>query len=1841
MSAKIPVLKQKRGFVRKQVTEISTKVTAGLTNFDKNKCLEFIKKLKDGSAQLSEYDDEISQSLWDDKAEQKANEANLEEEFQTCSSYNDKVVSSLVSLEEYVGLLATGVNGGSVATPPDQLFRLKPRLTPLPSFAGSPKEDLEKFIYNFESALSKIPYSDFEKFLLLQESVTGRAKDFLASLEKGSQSYVKAKALLEKAFASRNDQIFSTMQRLMELKFNDNEDPLGYIGSLNSIRESMKTLEVTVDSMVQFFFWRSMSDKLRDAFIQITNENYPSLDDIENNLFKAVERIKLSSGLNEKEVKPKKSNVHSLAVKVEVDNSTDHKNICTLCENDHPYFKCDVYPTPEEKLARIRKLGGCEHCAYSNHVSSNCKLDKLKCKLCGGAHFPCLCVSKATPTSDKGKTPGIQKSNKSGSGGKNAKTKKVQSKATTFATYTSRRETEGGLALPTLSGCIGNSLFRIMKDTGSQCNFIEESVAEKCKLKIVKNDVSLTINGINSSKNCIAKIVEVPLTLGKNEYVIEAICVPNLEVDMKLPELGNVASHLFELNYELADKFIDEKSTFISNVKLILGSESSYILPVKTKLLKNDSKSSLLDTPCGIMMEGSLTNLLSDLKDLCVRPAEDIVSHGRIVSSNVIVADSSDQNMKNVIKNATDDMLSKEYDCIVGRDEFSEDDELNDTLSKFILENIVALPDGRLQIPILWNGRVDSLLANNRKLAEKILQSNLKKYLKNDKELLILTDNVIKEQKELGIVEEVNDLDQYLSEHPAHSFLAHMSVHRPDKDSTKCRVVFLSNLCERNPKQPCTLCHNQVIYQGPNLNKTMNTTLILLRFDLYLVCFDLIKAFLCLALSDIDSARLLFLWYKNPCKGDFTLVNYLMKRLPFGLPCSPSLLLHALYYILVDSNTDENETLRHLVYTLFYMDNGAFSTNDLEQAKPSLEYISRILGERKFFLQQIVSNVPSLQKLYPHDPEVKLFGLIWNTALDQLSAKKLYLDPEACTKRLILQSVLSNFDPFSVYGPLMNRAKLFLHKLQCNSSLKWDIKIIEEDIREWKLICRQVNRCDPIYIDRYIGHRDGTYSLVVFTDSSKVMYGCVLFIYETNSEKGSFLLAKNKIIPKQMAVKSVPALEFHALHFGTEILLETYREITDKKLLCPVNVNSLEVRSDSMVALHWLKIDNDLVKSASNLSVFVKNRLHKIRDMCSQQPITFDFIPGSDNPADPISRPVSKKVLDQTTFFSGPKSLEPTDLRVTIPNPDHFEAKSTVTSVPAEQCNVGLTPLLEARKFSSYKKVLHTYRNVYKYVSILKHNTSVSSTQKNVLCECDLSPSDKSVLCDSVSEETLYEQAITRVLKEDQYAHFPDCVTYLESPNLPNKDIPKVMKMLNLTRDENGIIRVVCKFGERNFGIRRKLPILLSSKSYIADLIILDLHVCMNHSGKYPVLSEMKKNYYVPKIFSKVKGVLKQCYHCKRFHTKTVQINQAPYREFRVSPSIVPFRFLFLDHFGPYNVKFNGEVKKIYVLILTCLYTRAVNLKICPCMGVESFLLAFQKHSHDFGCPAEVYSDLGTSIVAGGNVIKDFLKDPQSRMYLAEKGIKNLKFEQYYAGNSALGGVVESLVKISKRLIYGAVRNNILDYFHFEYLISDVRHLINKRVVTHKEPLRDDSLDAPTAITPEMLIHGYDLPSINCIPQLQTHDESDPNWSPKTSLVDNFDKLRRVRSRLIEIYENEFLSTLVDQAVDKKDRYVPRKHRSLSVGDIVLIKDKFVKPNHYPLGRIVEITRNVLGEVTNAVVRKGQTNELIKRHVTTLIPYVLISADQEPTQVNAPMSPVQRPRRRAAREAAQRISEQV
>ena len=87
----------------------------------------------------------------------------------------------------------------------------------MPSFSNEKAEDFHKFIYTFESITDKQSLSQYEKFILLQKTLSKSPRVLVDSFDLNERTYDSAKSLLERSFGSTVSRKNCAIKRLAEI----------------------------------------------------------------------------------------------------------------------------------------------------------------------------------------------------------------------------------------------------------------------------------------------------------------------------------------------------------------------------------------------------------------------------------------------------------------------------------------------------------------------------------------------------------------------------------------------------------------------------------------------------------------------------------------------------------------------------------------------------------------------------------------------------------------------------------------------------------------------------------------------------------------------------------------------------------------------------------------------------------------------------------------------------------------------------------------------------------------------------------------------------------------------------------------------------------------------------------------------------------------------------------------------------------------------------------------------------------------------------------------------------------------------------------------------------------------------------------------------------------------------------------------------------------------------------------------------------------------------------------------------------------------------------------------
>ncbi|XP_064116582.1 uncharacterized protein LOC135222425 [Macrobrachium nipponense] len=360
-----------RKYIRGQVTRLFNEHDK-FTSMNKTECKAVQIKLVSYSDQLNSLNTVIQKSLYGDGK----NEEEFLLELQSCDDYSDKLNTCFAVLQ----LMDSKPEAKDSET---ARSLLKSPVVPLPVYASTESENVEKFLVEFESAIATYSYTERDKLLLLKQQVSGRASILLENLEISKQTYTDAKKLLKEALASRSLQKFNVIKQLSEMKLEYGTDPFSYIGKITNVTETFSTLEIKVDDILQYFIWQGMNESFKAQLVNVTNHVRPSLEEIKEKFFEASERyMDVTRKFNER---GKSSTSLAVNVKYE-DNETNRisnadatspRKKCTLCQENHARHKCIKYKEPEHKLRRLAELNGCKKCANIGHTTDKCDFDDV------------------------------------------------------------------------------------------------------------------------------------------------------------------------------------------------------------------------------------------------------------------------------------------------------------------------------------------------------------------------------------------------------------------------------------------------------------------------------------------------------------------------------------------------------------------------------------------------------------------------------------------------------------------------------------------------------------------------------------------------------------------------------------------------------------------------------------------------------------------------------------------------------------------------------------------------------------------------------------------------------------------------------------------------------------------------------------------------------------------------------------------------------------------------------------------------------------------------------------------------------------------------------------------------------------------------------------------------------------------------------------------------------------------------------------------------------------------------------------------------------------------------
>ncbi|KAL8579332.1 hypothetical protein ACOMHN_010916 [Nucella lapillus] len=906
---------------------------------------------------------------------------------------------------------------------------------------------------------------------------------------------------------------------------------------------------------------------------------------------------------------------------------------------------------------------------------------------------------------------------------------------------------------------------------------------------------------------------------------------------------------------------------------------------------------------------------------------------------------------------------------------------------KILTENIKINDDGHYELPLPFK-QDEPRLPNNRHVALRRLMSLKRRFQKDDIHFQ-LYKTFVQEMIERGDAEIIpNDEPQRNSTW----YIPHHGVYNPNKPG-KVRVVFdCAARCQGT-------CLNDHLLTGPDLMNSLIGVLCRFRLKPVAISCDVKRMFHQFHVAPQHRDYLRFLWWPdNDLNAEPK--DYRMKVHLFRAASSPGCANFSLKQ-LARANAHLNPQASEFIQRDFYVDDGLHSSDNVPEAIQVLEGARQICRKGNLRLHKLASSDPKVLTSFPPSEVVqsahvakdlvkkessmeRALGVRWTLETDSLH---FFSNPnkKPLTKRGILSTVASIFDPLGLISPITLKGRMILQEA-CRSDLGWDQTLPARLVERWSEWLCDIGALSTICIPRY--YFSGSvlpWHLVEFhhfADASTVGYGECSYL-RILDDKGkpycAVVMAKSKVAPIRPV--TVPRLELQAAVLSVKIAQFLQEEFEG------LNAQH-HFWSDSKIVLGYL------YNKTKKFHTFVANRVQQILDF--SEPQQWHYVPSKDNPADHASRGLSVTEMKDSNWHSGPEFLKHDPVVYEVPEvavtSDDTEVKVYPTKVKDEKggdCEEII------KRFSSLDRLLRVAARLLSWL----RQARKKRTKQEIL-----------VPSSSESQDLAFKQIIIGV----QAQHFP----------LSQRSTHHELRRLDVFTDHQGILRVGGRLRHSSEAYQVKHPIVLPKDSHLSLLMARHHHAKVAHLGRTTTMGSLLSNgIWICGARKGVSSVIHWCIHCARLRGRPCSQKMADLPTDRIE-AIPPFTNTGLDCFGPFEVKDGRKNVKRYGLILTCLASRAVHLQVLEDLSTDAFICGLRRFIAIRGNVKLIRCDRGTNFVGADKELRQAFREMDKIKVTKEMLQRTCVFSFNPPSASHFGGVWERLIRTVRQVLSGLLCNH-------------------------------------------------------------------------------------------------------------------------------------------------------------------------------------------------------------------------
>lgn len=953
---------------------------------------------------------------------------------------------------------------------------------------------------------------------------------------------------------------------------------------------------------------------------------------------------------------------------------------------------------------------------------------------------------------------------------------------------------------------------------------------------------------------------------------------------------------------------------------------------------------------------------------------------------------------------------------------------------------------------------------------------------------------------------------------------------------------------------------NSVLLKGPDLNSSLIGVLLRFRQRKIAVSGDIREMFLQVKIAAPDCYSQLFLYREKESMQPRTCM---LTSMTFGSTSSPTCAQFVMNHN-ARMCVPDNERVIEAITRNHYVDDWLDSIDSDEEAMQLITQVKEVQAKAGFEIRGWKSNSTTVMnnfgdkeedlnlQMNAEDMSEKVLGTWWVRRSDALTyslkfnkGSELVLAGKIKpTKAEILRVQMSLYDPLGLLINFISILKVLMQDIW-RSKVNWEDQISDEHHQRWLKWLNSLKQVEKLSIPRcYISNLDNyeavNVQLHVFCDASKDCSATVAYLRTQRQcvVEVSIVMAKSRVAP--ISLSTIPRLELVAALLGARLGNTIQRELT-------IKIDKIVYWTDSTTVLHWLRSDTRKIKGQ-----YEKFRVAEIQETTIVN--NWRYVPTKLNVADEATKVKSYELSSDDRWFTGPSFLELDEKE--WPN-DIMVRDDTVD----EQVHVAVVfkPIIMFENYSNWDRLVRIVTLARGYVSKLR--LKVNKQDKATLSLVNKFNDTEKFLITQIQKEAYANEIATLNKAKNPYDAVVDKKSkiYQFDPILVDGVLKSNGRTVKITQLSPYVVNESQLLPEE---VSQR--IILPKEHAGTKLIVRKYHEKYWHVNHETALNEVRQRYQIGGLRQLLKSLRRTCPKCMILNAKPIVPKMGDLPLARLAVYTRPFTYTGVDCLGPMNVAVGRRQEKRWIVLFTCLTTRAIHLEILHGMDHDAFIMAFRMFMARRGQPNEMFSDNGTNFVKAERILREDIQERNKKLE-PEMAMKKIVWHFNPPDASHMGGAWERLVKSVKLAYYASMPTRSISDPLFRAMMAEIENMINSRPLTYI-PVSDENEEI---LTPNHFLLG-----------------SSSGMKPLGQFSDNA-VLLRSNWLNAQLYTKKFWNVWIDNYLPtitcRSKWHIPQE--PLKVNDFVLIADE-TKPNYeWTKGIVTRVNTSSDGQVRSAIVK--------------------------------------------------------